>query len=249
MRTALTVIAVSAALHGSGARGGPEASIPASTARAARSRPTVRFADCTRPRPSRSSTPRGTVTRVVGPSMTAQERAAQEEHDKAAAEVRARLKPKSKRRERALLVRYPNPRPARPGARRGAGADRRGDPGRPQAAGRTGRGPQADRRRTRVLQEGPGQGARRAAAPDRGQRPAAWRSRTASSASRKTRRSASMRASTKSTPSCAPLWAANTAAAPEVERSGRPRRLAQPSFDLQQRIDLRRVGLALGWPS
>jgi len=49
----------------------------------------------------------GTVKRVVGPSLTAQERAAQEEKDKAAAEVRAR-EAEDKRRDRALLLRYPS---------------------------------------------------------------------------------------------------------------------------------------------
>jgi hypothetical protein len=49
----------------------------------------------------------GTVKREVGPSLTAQERAAQEEKDKAAAEARAR-EAEEKRRDRALLLRYPN---------------------------------------------------------------------------------------------------------------------------------------------
>lgn len=48
----------------------------------------------------------GTVKRQVGPSLTAEERAAQEEKDKAAAEVRAR-EAEEKRRDRALLLRYP----------------------------------------------------------------------------------------------------------------------------------------------
>jgi hypothetical protein len=49
----------------------------------------------------------GTVKRQVGPSLTAEERAAQEAKDKAAAEVRAR-EAEEKRRDRALLLRYPN---------------------------------------------------------------------------------------------------------------------------------------------
>jgi hypothetical protein len=49
----------------------------------------------------------GTVKRVVGPSLTAEERAAQEEKDKAAAEMRAR-EAEEKRRDRALLLRYPS---------------------------------------------------------------------------------------------------------------------------------------------
>jgi len=48
----------------------------------------------------------GTVRRQVGPSLTAEERAVQEEKDKAAAEVRAR-EAEEKRRDRALLLRYP----------------------------------------------------------------------------------------------------------------------------------------------
>ncbi|MCZ8257403.1 MAG: DUF4124 domain-containing protein [Polaromonas sp.] len=49
----------------------------------------------------------GTVRRQVGPSLTAEERAVQEEKDKAAAEVRAR-EAEEKRRDRALLLRYPS---------------------------------------------------------------------------------------------------------------------------------------------
>lgn len=49
----------------------------------------------------------GTVRRVVGPSLTAQERAVQEEKDKLAAEARAR-EAEDKRRDRALLLRYPS---------------------------------------------------------------------------------------------------------------------------------------------
>lgn len=50
----------------------------------------------------------GTVKRQLGPSLTAQERAAQEAKDKQAAEVHAR-EAEEKRRDRALLLRYPNP--------------------------------------------------------------------------------------------------------------------------------------------
>jgi hypothetical protein len=49
----------------------------------------------------------GTVKRLVGPSLTAQERVAQEEKDKAAAAARAR-EAEDKRRDRALLLRYPS---------------------------------------------------------------------------------------------------------------------------------------------
>jgi hypothetical protein len=58
-------------------------------------------------RPQRQINPSGTVKRVVGPSLTAQERTAQEQKDKVAAEVRAR-EAEEKRRDRALLLRYPS---------------------------------------------------------------------------------------------------------------------------------------------
>ena len=66
-------------------------------------RPIIECIDRTQQELNRS----GTVKRVVGPSLTAQERAAQEEKDKAAAEVRAR-EAEDKRRDRALLLRYPS---------------------------------------------------------------------------------------------------------------------------------------------
>ena len=51
--------------------------------------------------------PSGTVKAQVGPTLTAQERAALEEKQREAAEEQAR-KDEEKRRDRALLVRYPN---------------------------------------------------------------------------------------------------------------------------------------------
>ena len=51
--------------------------------------------------------PSGTVKAKVGPSLTADERAAQEAKDKAELEARARAQ-EEKRRDRALLTRYPN---------------------------------------------------------------------------------------------------------------------------------------------
>ena len=51
--------------------------------------------------------PSGTVRRNVGPSLTAQERAAMEERQKKEADERARLADE-KRRDRALLTRYQN---------------------------------------------------------------------------------------------------------------------------------------------
>lgn len=58
-------------------------------------------------RSQRELTPAGTVKRVLGPSLTAQEKAAAEEKERIAAEERAREN-EEKRRDRALLVRYPN---------------------------------------------------------------------------------------------------------------------------------------------
>lgn len=51
--------------------------------------------------------PSGTVKAKVGPNLTAQERSALEAKEKAELEERARLN-EEKRRDRALLVRYPN---------------------------------------------------------------------------------------------------------------------------------------------
>jgi len=51
--------------------------------------------------------PSGTVKAKVGPNLTAQERTALEAKEKAAQEERARLN-EEKRRDRALLIRYPN---------------------------------------------------------------------------------------------------------------------------------------------
>ncbi len=51
--------------------------------------------------------PSGTVKRRIGPSLTAQERAAKEAHERQLAEERAR-QADEKRRDRALLIRYPN---------------------------------------------------------------------------------------------------------------------------------------------
>jgi len=58
-------------------------------------------------RTQRQINPSGTVKRVVGPSLTAQERTVQEQKDKVAAEVRSR-EAEEKRRDRALLLRYPS---------------------------------------------------------------------------------------------------------------------------------------------
>ena len=66
-------------------------------------RPIVECLDRTQQELSRS----GLVKRQVGPSLTAQERAAQEEKDRSATEQRAR-ETEEKRRDRALLLRYPS---------------------------------------------------------------------------------------------------------------------------------------------
>ena len=65
------------------------------------------IAECT-DRTQQELTGTGSVKRQIGPSLTAQERSAQEEKDKLAAEARAR-EAEEKRRERALLLRYPSP--------------------------------------------------------------------------------------------------------------------------------------------
>jgi hypothetical protein len=65
------------------------------------------IAECT-DRTQQELTSTGSVRRQIGPTQTAQERGAQEEKDKLAAEVRAR-EAEDKRRDRALLLRYPSP--------------------------------------------------------------------------------------------------------------------------------------------
>lgn len=64
------------------------------------------IADCI-DRTQKELNPSGTVRRTVGPSLTAQERAAQEAQQKLMQEEQARQR-EEKRRDRALLVRYPN---------------------------------------------------------------------------------------------------------------------------------------------
>jgi hypothetical protein len=64
------------------------------------------IADCV-DREQRILNPSGTVKAKVGPSLTAQERTALEAKEKAEMEERARIN-EEKRRDRALLVRYPN---------------------------------------------------------------------------------------------------------------------------------------------
>ncbi len=64
------------------------------------------IAECT-DRTQNEIMPSGTVRRVIGPTLTAQERVAQEDKEKAAAEARVAAG-EGKRRDRALLLRYPN---------------------------------------------------------------------------------------------------------------------------------------------
>lgn len=58
-------------------------------------------------RSQQEMTPSGTVKRVIGPSLTAHERTVVEEKERQADEQRAR-DGEEKRRDRALLLRYPN---------------------------------------------------------------------------------------------------------------------------------------------
>lgn len=64
------------------------------------------IADCL-DREQRELTPSGVVRRKLGPVLTAEERAAEEEKSRKAVEERNRLA-EDKRRDRALLVRYPD---------------------------------------------------------------------------------------------------------------------------------------------
>lgn len=57
-------------------------------------------------RPQRELNPSGTLRRQIGPTLTAEERARQEEHERAAADERTRIA-EIRRRDRALVVRYP----------------------------------------------------------------------------------------------------------------------------------------------
>ena len=58
-------------------------------------------------RPQQELSAQGSVKRVMGPTLTAQERAAQEEKEKVALELRLQAQ-EEKRRNRATLARYPN---------------------------------------------------------------------------------------------------------------------------------------------
>lgn len=103
-RTALTVIGVSAAFAANQAAAqNIYTCVDGKGRKITADRPIIECIDRTQQELNGS----GTVRRQVGPSLTAQERAAQEEKDKAAAEARAR-EAEDKRRDRALLLRYPN---------------------------------------------------------------------------------------------------------------------------------------------
>lgn len=105
LQTAFTVGWVLAASLGSGGVAAQQiyTCVDAKGRKITADRPIVECLDRTQQELSRS----GLVVRQVGPSLTAQERAAQEEKDKLAAEVRAR-EAEDKRRDRALLLRYPS---------------------------------------------------------------------------------------------------------------------------------------------
>ena len=64
------------------------------------------IAECT-DRTQRELSPQGTTKRIVGPTLTARELAAQEQKQKAEVDARA-FALEEKRRDRALLARYPN---------------------------------------------------------------------------------------------------------------------------------------------
>ena len=64
------------------------------------------IAECT-DRTQQELTPSGVVRRQIGPSLTAHEQAVQDDKDRLAAEARAR-EAEDKRRDRALLLRYPS---------------------------------------------------------------------------------------------------------------------------------------------
>lgn len=104
LRTALTVIVVSAAFAANHAAAqNIYTCVDGKGRKITADRPIAECTDRTQQELNRS----GTVKRVVGPSLTAQERAVQEEKDKLAAEARAR-EAEDKRRDRALLLRYPS---------------------------------------------------------------------------------------------------------------------------------------------
>jgi hypothetical protein len=104
LRTALTVTWISlACLATSAAAQSIYTCVDGKGRKITADRPIVECIDRTQQELNRT----GTVKRQVGPSLTAEERAVQEEKDKAAAEMRAR-EAEEKRRDRALLLRYPS---------------------------------------------------------------------------------------------------------------------------------------------
>ena len=58
-------------------------------------------------RTQQEMSPQGTVKRVLGPTLTAQERAVQDDKDKAALELRLQAQ-EEKRRDKSILARFPN---------------------------------------------------------------------------------------------------------------------------------------------
>ncbi|MFC5520263.1 DUF4124 domain-containing protein [Polaromonas jejuensis] len=104
MRTAFTVgLALAACLDGQVSAQNIYSCVDGKGRTITADRPIIECID----RTQRELTHTGTIRRELGPSLTAQERAAQDEKDKLAAEARAR-EAEDKRRDRALLLRYPN---------------------------------------------------------------------------------------------------------------------------------------------
>ena len=103
-RTTLTVGLVwVACLGGNAAAQGIYTCVDAKGRTFTADRPIIECLDRTQQELTRS----GTVKRQIGPSLTAHEQAAQQEKDRLAAELRAR-EAEEKRRDRALLLRYPS---------------------------------------------------------------------------------------------------------------------------------------------
>jgi hypothetical protein len=105
----LAAAGIAHAQQGSGARGAPNAAgIYSCTDAKGRTITADRpIPDCL-DREQRELNPSGTTRRVVEPSYTAREQAEREDRERAAQLQAARLV-EERRRERALLVRYPNP--------------------------------------------------------------------------------------------------------------------------------------------
>src|SRR2546423_15483598 len=100
---AAAVLAAAAALCAGGAQAAIYSCIDATGKRVTSDRPIAACAD----REQRELNPDGSVRRVVPPTLTADERAEQEAHERQAAADRA-AQQDSIRRDRNLMVRFPN---------------------------------------------------------------------------------------------------------------------------------------------